>query len=76
MLIALPMFGDYYTPDLMSGLAEARRCSATRSTATCRAGRTSRSGAALTMLLALFLLVFMLYYLRSLRERAAGGGRA
>ena len=52
-----------------------RRSWATRSTATCRAGRTSRSGAALTILLSAFLLIFMLYYLRVVRadQRAAAG---
>ena len=43
VLIALPMFGDYYTPDLMSGSPRDDACSATRSTTTCRAGRTRRS---------------------------------
>ena len=73
VLIALPMFGDYYTPDLISG-SPRTACSATRSTATCRAARTSRSAPRSRCCWRAFLLVFMLYYLRDLR--ATSGRRS
>jgi putrescine transport system permease protein len=72
VLIALPMFGDYYTPDLMSGSPRTSMFGNVIN-GYMQGGPQKSLGAALTLLLAAFLLVFMLYYLRALRaeERAA-----
>jgi ABC-type spermidine/putrescine transport system permease subunit I len=67
VLIALPMFGDYYTPDLMSGSPRTAMIGNTINNAV-QGGPDKALGAALTLLLSLFLLVFMLDYLRVLRR--------
>ena len=67
VLIALPMFGDYYTPDLMSGSPKTAMLGNTVNNYV-QGGPDKALGAALTMLLSAFLLVFMLYYLRILRR--------
>jgi spermidine/putrescine transport system permease protein len=67
VLIALPMFGDYYTPDLMSGSPETSLLGNTINNYV-QGGPDKALGAALTILLSAFLLVFMLYYLRTLRR--------
>jgi spermidine/putrescine transport system permease protein len=69
VLIALPMFGDYYTADLISGSAQTSMIGNQIDQFT-RQGSQKTVGAVLTVLLALMLLVLMLYYLRS--TRAAG----
>ena len=69
VLIALPMFGDYYTADLISGSAQTSMIGNQIDQFT-RQGSQKTVGAVLTMLLAVVLLVLMLYYLRS--TRAAG----
>jgi putrescine transport system permease protein len=69
VLIALPMFGDYYTADLISGSAQTSMIGNQIDQFT-RQGSQKTVGAVLTMLLAIVLLVLMLYYLRS--TRAAG----
>ena len=69
VLIALPMFGDYYTADLISGSAQTSMIGNQIDQFT-RQGSQKTIGAVLTVLLALVLLVLMLYYLRS--TRAAG----
>jgi putrescine transport system permease protein len=66
VLIALPMFGDYYTPDLMSGSPKTAMLGNTINNYV-QGGPDKAKGAALTLLLSAFLLVFMLYYLRTLR---------
>jgi putrescine transport system permease protein len=66
VLIALPMFGDYYTPDLMSGSPQTSMLGNAINTAV-QGGPDKSLGAALTLLLSAFLLVLMLYYLRLLR---------
>jgi ABC-type spermidine/putrescine transport system permease subunit I len=75
VLIALPMFGDYYTNDLISASA---RTSMTGNQIDqfSRQGSQKTVGAVLTILLALVLLVLMLYYLRTTRRagRAAEEG--
>jgi putrescine transport system permease protein len=70
VLIALPMFGDYYTNDLISA--------STRTSMTgnqidlfTRQGSQKTVGAVLTVVLSLVLLVFMLYYLRQTRRADA-----
>ncbi len=67
VLIALPMFGDYYTNDLISA--------STRTSMTgnqidlfTRQGSQKTVGAVLTVLLSVVLLIFMLYYLRQTRR--------
>jgi spermidine/putrescine transport system permease protein len=67
VLIALPMFGDYYTPDLMSGSPRTSMLG-NAINGYVQGGPDKSLGASLTLLLAAFLLVFMLYYLRVLRR--------
>jgi spermidine/putrescine transport system permease protein len=67
VLIALPMFGDYYTPDLMSGSPQTSMLGNAINNYV-QGGPDKALGAALTLLLSAFLLVFMLYYLRTLRR--------
>ena len=67
VLIALPMFGDYYTPDLMSGSPKTALLGNTINNYV-QGGPDKALGAALTLLLSAFLLIFMVYYLRVLRQ--------
>jgi putrescine transport system permease protein len=66
VLIALPMFGDYYTNDLMSGSPKTSMLGNVINN-DLQFGPNKPVGSALTLLLAAFLLVLMLYYLRALR---------
>ena len=66
VLIALPMFGDYYTPDLMSGSPRTSTLGNVINGAL-QGGPNKPVGAALTVLLAIFLLALLVYYLRILR---------
>jgi spermidine/putrescine transport system permease protein len=70
VLIALPMFGDYYTPDLMSGSPKTAMLG-NAINGYVQGGPDKSLGAALTILLSAFLFVFMLYYLRVLRRENA-----
>ena len=75
VLIALPMFGDYYTPDLVSASTQTNLIGNQIDEFT-RQGSEKVTGAVLTLLLALALLVLMFYYLRTTRRAAevhAGG---
>src|SRR5262249_17012811 len=67
VLVALPMFGDYYTPDLVCA---APKCSmiGNQIDQFTRQGSEKVSGAVLTMLLSAVLLVLMFYYLRTTRN--------
>ena len=67
VLIALPMFGDYYTPDLVSGSPQTNLIGNQIDQLT-RQGSQKVVGASLTLVLAVMLLALMLYYLRSTRE--------
>jgi spermidine/putrescine transport system permease protein len=67
VLIALPMFGDYYTPDLVSASPKTSMIGNQIDQLT-RQGSEKVTGAVLTMLLASTLLVLMLYYLRATRR--------
>jgi putrescine transport system permease protein len=67
VLIALPMFGDYFTQDLMSGSPNTSMIG-NAINGYVQGGPDKSLGAALTMLLAAFLLVFMGFYLRSARR--------
>jgi spermidine/putrescine transport system permease protein len=70
VLIALPMFGDYYTPDLVSASTSTTTIGNQIDEFT-RQGSQKVTGAVLTLLLSAILLVLMFYYLRTTR-RAAG----
>jgi ABC-type spermidine/putrescine transport system permease subunit I len=70
VLIALPMFGDYYTPDLMSGSPKTAMLG-NAINGYVQGGPDKSLGAALTLLLSAFLLIFMLYYLRVVRREPA-----
>jgi ABC-type spermidine/putrescine transport system permease subunit I len=67
VLIALPMFGDYYTPDLVSSSTKTSMIGNQIDQLT-RQGSSKVEGAALTLLLAVALLGLMFYYLRSTRS--------
>jgi putrescine transport system permease protein len=67
VLIALPMFGDYYTNDLVSASTQTSMTGNQIDLFT-RQGSQKTEGAALTIVLALVLLAFMLYYLRVTRR--------
>jgi spermidine/putrescine transport system permease protein len=70
VLVALPMFGDYYTPDLVSASTKTNMIGNQIDEFT-RQGSEKVSGAVLTLLLSLVLLVLMFYYLRSTRRAGA-----
>jgi spermidine/putrescine transport system permease protein len=70
VLVALPMFGDYYTPDLVSASPRTNMIGNQIDQLT-RQGSEKVSGSVLTLLLALTLLVLMIYYLRSTRRAGA-----
>jgi putrescine transport system permease protein len=67
VLIALPMFGDYYTQDLISASPRTNMIG-NQIDEFARQGSQKTVGAVLTMLLALVLLVLMFYYLRTTRR--------
>jgi putrescine transport system permease protein len=67
VLIALPMFGDYYTPDLVSSSTKTSMIGNQIDQLT-RQGSSKVEGAALTLVLAVALLGLMFYYLRSTRS--------
>ena len=74
VLIALPMVGDYYTPDLMSGSPKTSMIGNVIN-GDLQGGPNKPVGSALTLILAVFLLGMLLYYLRTLRadqRRAVG----
>ena len=66
VLIALPMFGDYYTPDLVSSSTKTSMIGNQIDQLT-RQGSEKVVGASLTLILALVLLGLMFYYLRATR---------
>jgi spermidine/putrescine transport system permease protein len=70
VLIALPMFGDYYTNDLVSASARTSMIGNQIDQLT-RQGSEKVTGAVLTVLLSIVLLGFMLYYLRTTRRATA-----
>jgi putrescine transport system permease protein len=67
VLVALPMFGDYYTPDLVSASTKTNLIGNQIDQFT-RQGSEKVTGAVLTMLLAAVLLLMMFYYLRTTRR--------
>jgi ABC-type spermidine/putrescine transport system permease subunit I len=74
VLIALPMFGDYYTNDLISASTRTSM-SGNQIDLLTRQGSQKTIGAVLTVLLALVLLAFMLYYLRATRRAGEDASR-
>ncbi len=74
VIIALPMYGDYYTADLMSGSPRTSMVGTVINDDLLQ-GPNKPLGAALTLLLSLFLLAAMIFYLRQLRadQRAVEG---
>jgi len=66
VLVALPMFGDYYTPDLVSASPKTNLIGNQIDQLT-RQGSEKVTGAVLTIILALAMLALMIYYLRSTR---------
>ena len=72
VLIALPMFGDYYTQDLMSGSPNTNMIGNVIN-GYVQGGPDKSLGAAMTMVLSAFLLIFMAFYLRSLRREQREG---
>ena len=67
VLIALPMFGDYFTQDLMSGSPNTNMIGNVIN-GYVQGGPDKSLGAAMTMILSAFLLIFMAFYLRGLRR--------
>jgi len=67
VLIALPMFGDYYTPDLVSSSTKTNMIGNQIDQLT-RQGSSKVVGASLTLILASLLLGLMFYYLRGTRS--------
>jgi spermidine/putrescine transport system permease protein len=75
VLIALPMFGDYYTPDLISGSPKTSMLG-NAINGYVQGGPDKALGAALTLVASAFLLVLMLFYLRTLRAEQREAARA
>jgi ABC-type spermidine/putrescine transport system permease subunit I len=75
VLIALPMFGDYYTADLVSASTQTNMLG-NQIDEFMRQGSEKVTGAALTLLLSAFLLVLMFYYLRTTRQAGASSQTA
>jgi spermidine/putrescine transport system permease protein len=67
VLVALPMFGDYFTPDLVSASTKTNMIGNQIDQLT-RQGSEKVTGAVLTLLLAVVLFALMYYYLRSTRR--------
>ncbi len=65
VIITLPMFGDYYTPDLLSGSPRTRMIGNDISLFILSSTSAGGKGAALTIVLMLFVAVLMTYYLIS-----------
>jgi ABC-type spermidine/putrescine transport system permease subunit I len=75
VIITLPMFGDYYTPDLLSGSPRTRMIGNDISLFILSSTSAGGKGAALTIVLMLFVAALMTYYLFSVARatREAGG---
>jgi spermidine/putrescine transport system permease protein len=69
VIITLPMFGDYYTPDLMSGQPRTSLIG-NQIDSLIRTSGKSPEGASLTLLLSGFVAILMLYYLVSVARAA------
>jgi spermidine/putrescine transport system permease protein len=69
VLITLPMFGDYYTPNIVSG-APSTTMIGNQIDLYFHGGPQPTIGAAITILLAAFLMILMVYYLRTVHRAA------
>ncbi|MFZ9651589.1 MAG: ABC transporter permease, partial [Ilumatobacteraceae bacterium] len=69
VLIALPMFGDYYTNDLLSR-SPSTEMIGNQIDFFLNASSQPQNGALLVLALSLFLLLFMSFYLRSTRQQS------
>ena len=67
VLIALPMFGDYYTPNIVSGAAQTSMIG-NQIDSYFHVGGQPPIGAAITVVLAVFLTVLMAYYLWTIHK--------
>jgi putrescine transport system permease protein len=67
VLITLPMFGDYYTPNIVSG-APTTSMIGNQIDLYFHGGPQPTIGAAITILLSAFLMVLMLYYMRTIHR--------
>ena len=67
VLITLPMFGDYYTPNIVSG-APSTTMIGNQIDLYFHGGPQPTIGAAITVLLAGFLMILMLYYMRTVHR--------
>ena len=67
VLITLPMFGDYYTPNIVSG-APTTSMIGNQIDLYFHGGPQPTIGAAITILLSAFLVVLMLYYMRTIHR--------
>lgn len=74
VIITLPMFGDYYTPNLLSARASTRMIG-NEIELFVTSGIGGAEGAALTLVLMAFVAILMLYYLRTVlrAQREAAG---
>ena len=75
LLVALPMFGDYYTADLVSASTQTNMIG-NQIDEFMRQGSEKVVGAVLTMVLSVFLLGLMFYYLRTTRRADVDGAAA
>ena len=66
VIIMLPMFGDYYTPNLLSGSPRTRMYGNTIDQFINQTSSGGAVGAALTIILMIFIAGLMVYYLRSI----------
>jgi spermidine/putrescine transport system permease protein len=69
VIVSLPMFGDYYTNDLLSGSPKTSMLGNLINTTVDQAGQGPESGS-LTLILMAIVLVPMIYYLRETRRAA------
>ena len=67
VLITLPMFGDYYTPNIVS-MSPKTSMIGNQIDLYFHGGQQPTIGAAITVLLALFLMVLMIYYMRTVHR--------
>jgi spermidine/putrescine transport system permease protein len=75
VLVALPMFGDYYTADLVSASTQTNMIG-NQIDEFMRQGSEKVTGAVLTLLLSVLLLALMFYYLRTTRRADPGAAPA
>ncbi|HLF43442.1 MAG TPA: ABC transporter permease [Acidimicrobiia bacterium] len=75
VIIMLPMFGDYYTPNLLSGSPRTRMYGNTIDSFINQTTSGGAAGAALTIVLMIFVGGLMVYYLRSINRASAEARR-